>query len=255
VDDTPQPLTEHLAELRRRIAVSLAAWLAAAVASWGFREQIFAFLLQPALVALGPSGSQLQAIAPTEIFFTYLKCALLAGFVAALPVIFWQLWAFVAPGLYDQEKRVALPFVLASTALFLAGCAFGQAIAFPQMFRFFAGFQSEFVVAAWTMREVFSLTTHFFLAFGIAFELPILVVLLALAGIVDARQLVAWSGYAVLLCFAAGAILTPTPDLVGQFFLSVPLLALYYVGVAAAWLVGFRRARRESREASALQPH
>jgi sec-independent protein translocase protein TatC len=250
VDDNPQPLTEHLAELRRRIAVSLAAWLTAAVATWSFREEIFAFLLRPALVALGPEGGRLQAIAPTEIFFTYLKCALLAGFVIALPVIFWQLWAFVAPGLYDQEKRVALPFVVASTALFLAGCAFGHEIAFPQMFRFFASFESQFVSPAWTMREVFGMTTHLLLAFGIAFELPILVVLLTLAGVVDARQLVGHSGYAVLLAFVAGAILTPTPDVVSQLLLSVPLLALYFVGVGAAWLVSGRRSRR--RDTSAL---
>lgn len=240
--DEPQPLTAHLAELRSRLFVILGAWAAASLGAWTFKEEIFAFVLGPAIRALGPTGGQLQAIAPTEIFFTYLKSALLAGFVVAVPVIFWQLWAFVAPGLYPTEKRMAVPFVTVATLLFLAGCGFGHQIAFPEMFRFFYGFSSEFVVAAWTMREVFALTTRLFLAFGLAFDLPVVVVFLSLAGIVTAQQLIGWSGYAVLLCFVAGAILTPA-DVVSQVMLSVPLIALYFLGVGAAWLFGRRRPR------------
>ena len=121
---------------------------------------------------------------PTEIFFTYFKSALLAGFVLALPVILWQLWAFVAPGLYDTEKRVAVPFVASSTLLFVAGCLFGHRIVFPKMFAFFAAFQNELVTASWTMREVYAMTTNLFLAFGLAFQLPVILVFLAVAGIV-----------------------------------------------------------------------
>ena len=248
MDETAQPLTSHLAELRGRLAKSLLAWGLGALAAWSFKEEIFGFLLQPALTALEPRGGQLQAIAPTEIFFTYLKSALLAGFVLSLPVVFWQIWAFVAPGLYDREKRVAVPFVLVSTLLFLVGCSFGHQIVFPEMFQFFDRFESEFVVSAWTMREVFALTTRLFLAFGVAFELPVLVVFLSLAGIVTARQLLGWSGYAVLLSFVAGAILTPA-DVVSQVFLAVPLVALYFVGVAVAWVFGARRERRQRDEA------
>ncbi len=242
--DQPLPLTDHLAELRARIAKILIAWGVCAVGAWSFREEIFGFLLLPALEALEPQGGQLQAIAPAEIFFTYVKSALLAGFVIAVPVVFWQCWAFIAPGLYDAEKRVALPFVVTSTLLFLVGCAFGHRIVFPEMFAFFQRFESEFVVSAWTMREVFALTTRLFLAFGVAFELPVLIVFLSLAGIVTARQLLSWSGYAVLLCFVAGAILTPA-DVVSQLFLAGPLVLLYFVGVGVAWLFGGARSRAE----------
>lgn len=252
MQDDPQPLTAHLAELRSRLFKILGAWAVASIAAWSFKEEIFAFVLGPAIRALEPTGGQLQAIAPTEIFFTYLKSALLAGFVVAVPVIFWQLWAFVAPGLYPKEKRLAVPFVTVATALFLTGCAFGHQVAFPEMFRFFYAFSSDFVVAAWTMREVFALTTRLFLAFGLAFDLPVVVVFLSMAGIVTARQLLGWSGYAVLLCFVAGAILTPA-DVVSQVMLSVPLIALYFLGVGAAWLFGDRRARAPSGDALATR--
>src|SRR5208337_1756429 len=136
VDDTKLPLTAHLAELRNRIIKLLLAWAIASGASWTYHEEIFAFLMRPALAALAPDGGRLQAIAPGEIFFTYMKCALLAGFVLALPVVFWQIWGFVSPGLYPQEKRVALPFVVVSTLLFISGAAFGYVAVFPAMFTF-----------------------------------------------------------------------------------------------------------------------
>jgi len=165
VDEARLPLVEHLAELRRRISWILVAWLAGAVVSWQFHTEIFGTLLRPAIAALAPDGGTLQAIAPTEIFFTYLKCALLAGFVGTLPVFFWQIWAFVSPGLYASEKKLVLPFVIASTLLFLAGASFGYFVVFPVMFEFFTGFEAEYVRSAWTMREVFGFTTRMILAF------------------------------------------------------------------------------------------
>ncbi len=241
MDDAKLPLTAHLAELRNRIFKLLLAWGVGAAASWSYREEIFGFLMRPALVALAPDGGKLQAIAPGEIFFTYMKCALLAGVVMALPVVFWQVWGFISPGLYPQEKRVAVPFVLVSTLLFLSGAAFGYAVVFPIMFTFFAQFESSIVVSAWRMSEVFSFTTQMFLAFGVAFELPVVVFFLALSGIVDARQL--WSGtkYAVLGAFVIAAVLTPTPDVVTQTLLAGPLVGLYLLGVAVAWVFGRRR--------------
>jgi sec-independent protein translocase protein TatC len=186
--DARLPITDHLAELRSRIIRMLLAWVACAVVAWNFNEQIFGFLLEPAVEALGEDRT-LQAIAPTEIFFTYLKCAVLAGFVFALPVIFWQIWAFVAPGLYAGEKKTLVPFVVVSCVLFVGGATFGYTQVFPLMFNFFTGFDSAFVTSAWTMREVFALTTRLFLAFGVAFELPVAVFFLSLAGIVDASTL------------------------------------------------------------------
>jgi sec-independent protein translocase protein TatC len=236
MDDTKLPLLEHLTELRTRIARALLAWLAGFVVMWSFRERVFEFLLAPAIDALGGEGTRLQALAPPEIFFTYLKCAMLAGFVAALPVIFWQFWAFVAPGLYDQEKRYAIPFVAVSTLLFTGGATFGYVMVFPLVFKFFLGFNNEFVQNAWTMREVFGFTTRLYLAFGTGFEMPVVVFFLALSGLLNARQLLAGFKYAVLLCFVVGAVLTP-PDVVSQVLLAGPLLLLYLLGVGVAFLV------------------
>jgi sec-independent protein translocase protein TatC len=237
----------HLAELRRRISWILLAWLAGAVVSWQFHTEIFGALLRPAIEALAPDGGTLQAIAPTEIFFTYLKCALLAGFVGTLPIFFWQVWAFVSPGLYATEKRLVLPFVIASTLLFLAGASFGYLVVFPVMFEFFTGFEAEYVRSAWTMREVFGFTTRMFLAFGVAFELPILVLFLSLAGILSAGQLLRGTPYAILGIFVAAAILTPSPDWVSQVLLGVPMVILYLLGVGVAHFFGKPAQRRGPR--------
>jgi sec-independent protein translocase protein TatC len=237
VDDAKLPLTEHLAELRTRIFRILIAWVIGVVLAWNFSEEIFGLLLEPAVTALGDDGQGLQAIAPTEIFFTYLKCAVLAGFVLALPVIFWQIWRFVAPGLYPAEKHAIVPFVVVSTLLFSAGAVFGYTMVFPLMFNFFTQFDSDFVRSAWTMREVFALTTRLFLAFGIAFELPVLVFFLSMAGIIDAATLFRGTPYAVMGVFVMAAILTP-PDWVSQIFLGIPMVALYLLGVGVAYVFG-----------------
>jgi sec-independent protein translocase protein TatC len=254
VDEKRLPLTEHLAELRTRLFRILLAWLVGSLAAWSYSEQIFGLLLRPAIDALGAGEHTLQAIAPTEIFFTYMKCALLAGFLFALPVIFWQLWAFVAPGLYPSEKNAILPFVGISTLLFVGGASFGHALVFPLMFKFFTAFDSEFVQSAWTMSEVFSLITNLFLAFGAAFELPIVVFFLALVGIVDAPTLWRRTPYAILAVFIVAAILTPTPDWVSQVMLAVPMIALYLLGVAAAWAFTGERRRPAATSAPEALP-
>ena len=250
MDEARLPLVEHLAELRRRISWILVAWLAGALVSWQFHTEIFGTLLRPAIAALAPDGGTLQAIAPTEIFFTYLKCALLAGFVGTLPVFFWQIWAFVSPGLYASEKKLVLPFVIASTLLFLAGASFGYFVVFPVMFEFFTGFEAEYVRSAWTMREVFGFTTRMFLAFGVAFELPILILFLSLAGILSAGQLLRGTPYAILAIFVAAAILTPSPDWVSQVLLGVPMVGLYLLGVGVAWLFGRRKQAADAAQAA-----
>ena len=247
VDDTPLPITEHLAELRNRLFWILASWILGAVLAWSFAEEIFGYLLKPAVAALGPEGGTLQAIAPTEIFFTYLKCSLLAGFMLALPVIFWQIWSFVAPGLYANERRVIVPFVAVSTILFAGGSFFGYSVVFPIMFEFFTTFDSEFVHSAWTMREVFALTTRLFLAFGISFELPIFVFFLSIAGLVTPRQLLAGTPYAVLGVFVTAAVLTP-PDVISQVFLALPMIGLYLLGVAVSWVFGAKRTKKTDAE-------
>jgi sec-independent protein translocase protein TatC len=251
MDERRLPLTEHLAELRSRLFRIVFAWLVGSAIAWSWSEEIFGLLLAPAISALGEGERTLQAIAPAEIFFTYLKCAILAGFVFALPVIFWQVWAFVAPGLYDSERNAALPFVIVSTALFAGGAIFGYTQVFPLMFSFFTAFDSDFVQSAWTMEAVFGMTTRMFLAFGVAFELPVVVLFLALAGIVDAPTLWRGTPYAVLAVFIVAAILTP-PDWVSQVLLAIPMVGLYLLGVGAAWLMG-RRAP-DSRALEVRQP-
>lgn len=246
MDERALPITEHLAELRTRLMWVVGAMFVGAVASFNFAEQIFGFLLEPAVDALGQNDSQLQAIAPTEIFFTYIKCALLAGFILTLPVTFYQLWAFIAPGLYDNERKAVLPFVFFSTVLFASGAIFGYSMVFPIVFQFFNSWDNEWVVSAWTMKEVFSLTTRLFLAFGVAFELPLFVFFLSITGIVSAKQLFSATPYAVLIVFVVGAMLTP-PDPVSQILLAVPLIVLYLVGVGVAWI--FDPARREAKRA------
>jgi sec-independent protein translocase protein TatC len=241
LNDPALPLTAHLAELRSRVFRILLAWVGGAAVAWQWREDIFGVLLAPATDALG-EGAKLQAIAPTEIFFTYLQCALLAGFVIGLPVFFWQVWAFVAPGLYPQEKRVALPFVVISTFLFLLGGWFGHTVVFPVIFVFFAGFSSSFVEAAWTMREVFTFSTRLLLAFGVGFELPVVVFFLAFGGVVEPRRLLAGTKYFVLVAFILGGVLTP-PDPISQSLLAGPLILLYLLGVGAAYLVAPKRER------------
>jgi sec-independent protein translocase protein TatC len=241
MDETRLPLTEHLAELRTRLIRIVLAWVIGSVLAWNGSEQIFRWLLQPAVHALGHGNRPLQAIAPTEIFFTYLECALLAGFLFALPVIFWQVWAFIAPGLYPSEKNAIVPFVLVSTLLFAGGALFGYTQIFPIMFGFFGAFDNDFVESAWTMSEVFGLTTHMFLAFGVAFELPVVVFFLSVAGIVEARTLWRGTPYAILVIFIVAAILTPSPDWVSQVLLGVPMVVLYLLGVGVAYLFGDSR--------------
>jgi len=248
LDDQELPLTEHLTELRSRIIRILLAWAIGTAVAWNFSEEIFGYLLKPAIAALGEGHHTLQAIAPTEIFFTYLKCAVLAGFVMVVPIVFWQIWRFVAPGLYESERNAIVPFVAVSTLLFCGGAFFGYSMVFPLMFDFFTQFDSEFVQSAWTMREVFALTTRLFLAFGIAFELPVVVFFLSLAGIVDAPTLFRGTPYAILGVFIAAAILTP-PDWVSQVFLGVPMVLLYLLGVGVAYLFG--GTRRDKKQAQA----
>jgi sec-independent protein translocase protein TatC len=241
MDEKSLPLTDHLSELRSRVGKILLAWAIATGLAFAYSEDLFRALLAPAIAALGPGVGKLQAISPAEIFFTYMKVSLLAGFVATVPIFFWQIWAFVAPGLYPSEKRVALPFVMIASSLFLAGAVFAHQLVFPAVFQFFASFRNDFVDPAWTMSEVFSMTTQLILAFGVCFEMPVLVFFLAMSGIVTPRQLFGWTKYAVLVSFVVAAVLTPTPDAVTQTLLAGPLVALYLLGVGVAWAFGGRK--------------
>lgn len=161
--------------------------------------------------------------------------------VLASPVLFWQFWRFVAPGLYRHEKKVILPFVVFSTLFFLGGAAFGYSVVFPPAFRFLVGYSTDYLTPMPAVNEYFSLAIRLLIAFGVVFELPILMVFLAKIGLVDSAFLRRNRKYAVLLNFVIAAILTPTPDVVNQLLMAVPLVVLYEISVVAVYFFGRRR--------------
>jgi sec-independent protein translocase protein TatC len=240
MDDTPRPLTEHLAELRRRLFWGIGCWLGCAAIAGYWAKDVYRILMRPAVDSALEKGHTLISINPPEIFFTYVKSALLAGFLASIPMILYQLWAFVAPGLYSQERRFALPFVVSTTLLFAAGASFGYFVAFPFVFDYFLSLEAEYVTTSWSMQNTFAFMWRLYLAFGVAFELPVAIFFLSLAGIVSPRRLARGRIYAIPIMFAAGAILTP-PDVVSQIMLAVPLIVLYELGVGISFLVARRR--------------
>jgi len=231
------PVTAHLEELRRRLMICVGSWLAAFVLCYTVAEQLFQFIAEPVRAAL-PTGSSLVFISATEPFFAYLKIAALGGLLLALPVILWQAWLFVAPGLYGHEKRFALPFVLASCSCFAAGTWFGFRYVFPLVFRFLVTYGIDGGMEAMlSMGAYLSLASKLLLAFGLVFELPIVIFFLARMGVVDHHWLARHRKYAILLAFVVGAVLTP-PDIISQLSLAGPFLVLYEVGILAARLFG-----------------
>ncbi len=240
MDDVPRPLVEHLEELRRRLFWVLGCWAAAACALGMAVDRVFIVLTGPAVRVLAEKNYTLVALAPPELFFTYLKTAILAGFVVTLPVTLWHAWAFVAPGLYTHERRFALPFVLSTTLLFLAGALFGYFVAFPTMFQYFLSLESEAVRTTWSVSSVFTFLANLYLAFGVAFQLPVAIFFLVIAGVVRPETFAKGRRYAIVIMFVVGAILTP-PDAVSQIMLSVPLVLLYEAGLLAGRLALRRR--------------
>lgn len=243
MDDTPRPLTEHLDELRRRLFWILGAWaLCSAVAGYWVRE-VFEFLVAPAVSAISAKGYKLIAIAPPELFFTYVKSALLAGFVVSVPMTLYQIWEFISPGLYDREKRLALPFVASTTLLFFGGATFGYLVAFPFIFEYFLSLESAVIQTSWSVQQIFSFMGRLYIAFGVAFELPVAIFFLSVVGITTPSALKRGRRYAIVVMFVAGAVLTP-PDVVSQIMLAGPLILLYESGIWISQLVVRRQGSR-----------
>ncbi|MEE4166753.1 MAG: twin-arginine translocase subunit TatC [Desulfocapsaceae bacterium] len=159
----------------------------------------------------------------------------------ACPVVFFQIWRFIAPGLYNHEKRVALPFSFISSICFISGAAFGYLVVFPPAFKFLVGYNNEFLTSLPAVSEYFSLATRLLLAFGVIFEMPVLMVFLSKAGIVSVALLNKYRKYAILVNFIIAAILTPTPDVVNQMMMGIPLLVLYEVSVVSVWFFGRKK--------------
>lgn len=251
LDDTQAPLLDHLIELRGRLLWCVATLFVTFVIGYYFAEQIFAFLVQPLLAA----GQQKVIFTQLfEAFWVRVKVAFFAALMMSFPVIANQLWQFVAPGLYRQEKRALLPFVLATPALFLAGAALAYYVTIPVALQFLLSFEGNLggveQEALPAVGNYLDFITQFVLAFGIAFLLPVLLMLLERAGIVTFNQLLSAWRYAVVAAFAVSAVLTP-PDITSQFLLAVPLIGLYFLSLGGIWITHRRRERQAKAEAKA----
>lgn len=246
IDETKAPLLEHLIELRRRLLYCVAALGVAFAICLYFADEIFGFLVRPLAEAFGPGQGRLVYTKLYEAFFVNIKVALFAAFLLAFPVIANQIWLFVAPGLYRNEKKAFLPFLIATPLLFLLGAALAYFVVMPTAFHFFLGFQGHAggltQEALPAMGDYLSLVMHFILAFGISFLLPVLLMLLERAGIVTRAQLVGARRYAIVIAFIAAAVLTP-PDVVSQLMLAIPLILLYEASLLGIWFTERRRSR------------
>ena len=226
---------EHLDELRQRLIKALLAVLVGFLIAIAFINPIFDFVMAP-LQAILPAGGKLIYTEPTEAFMLYMKMAALVGLMIALPVVLWQVWAFIAPGLYAHEKRFAIPFVMMSTIFFIGGALFSHYVVFPAMWRFFASFSTETVEFAPRIEPVFSLYVRMALWLGAVFEMPTLVMFLARVGLVTPMLLIRNTKYAILIIFVVAAVVTPSPDVVSQFLLALPMFVLYAFSIFVAWV-------------------
>ncbi len=237
------PFTEHLEELRKRLIVCFIAVGVGFVLSYGFKEKLFQILTRP-LIRVMQTGDKLIFTGLPEAFFTYLKVAFLSGIILAAPVIFYEFWMFVAPGLYDKEKRLMVPIVVLSTVFFVGGAFFGYFIVFPYGFKFFLGFASEIIRPLPSMREYLGFASKLLLAFGLVFELPLIITFLARLGMVSVSFLKKNRKYALLLFFMGAAILTP-PDVVTQIMMALPLILLYEISIIGARVFGKKNFEEE----------
>ena len=231
---------EHLEELRKRLIVSLVTVFVTFLAAWAWAPEIFEFLARPIRRVL-PPGQDLSYTTLTEPFLMYFRVALLAGTLLASPILLWQLWLFISPALYRREKRWVFPFVFFGVVFFLSGCAFAYYEAFPLVVNFLIGIGRPFH-AVITINEYVSMCSKLILGLGLCFEMPLLVFFLARLGIVSERWLLAKFKYAVLIIFIIAAVITPTPDIATQCVFALPMIGLYLMGIAVAWI--FRKKER-----------
>ena len=235
-EDDKLPFTTHLEELRKRLITCFIAVGIGFAASYGFKEILFQILVRP-LTKVMKTGDTLIFTGLPEAFFTYLKVAFLSGLMLAAPVVIYQFWMFVAPGLYEKEKRLLLPIVFLSTLFFLGGALFGYFIVFPWGFKFFLGFATDTIRPLPSMKEYLGFSAKLLLAFGLVFELPLVITFLAKLGLVSVAFLKKNRKYAILLFFAGAAILTP-PDVVTQIMMAIPLMLLYEISIIGARIFG-----------------
>ena len=239
------PLLVHLEELRKRIILSLVGVVAGFVSCWSFADRIFGLMQQPIIQALrhhGLSGG-LVYLNPTEPFNLYLEVGFVAGLFVASPFVFYQLWLFIAPGLYRNEKRYVLPFLVSTVALFLAGGLFGYKMVYPASLDFLIAYGHRFQPMI-TIGEYTRLFLTIIVGLGVIFEMPILVFFLALMRVITARWMWRNLRYSILAIFVLAAIVTPTTDILNMCLFAAPMVGLYGISIGVAWLANPGHARR-----------
>ena len=256
-EDGSMTLWEHLEELRGRIVRMAIAFAIGAGTCWFYKERILGWVTRPFVDAYKMGGHASEAAlhygAPTALFISYIRLAALSGLLFALPVILWQIWAFIAPGLYSREKKFAIPFVISSILLFIGGGYFGWAVAFPAAFNFLMNFTPDTlpggakIQATIMIGDYIEFVTRMFIAFGAVAELPILALFLTVAGLITHRHLIKFFRYFIVLAFVISAVLTP-PDPLSQILMAVPLIALYGVSILISWMITVSRERGKAKE-------
>ena len=235
-ENTELTLIEHLLELRRRLLWVLGVWLLCFIVMVPFAQKIYTFMAEPLLVNL-PAGNHMIATEVIAPFFVPIKVTLMASFIMTLPHSLYQIWAFVAPGLYRHEKRLIMPLLIASLLLFALGMTFAYYLVFPIIFKFLTGMTPAGVTMATDIDKYLSFVLGMFVAFGVTFEVPILVILLNRMGIVSVTQLKRARAYVVVGAFVVAAIVTP-PDVLSQTLMALPLILLYEIGIVACRYLG-----------------
>ncbi len=240
-DDVHLSLREHLLELRQRVKWAVIWLLVGFLAMWNWSTQIFHFLMAPVLAALPEGEKALHYSSSTEPFFIYLKVALYAGIFVAAPLILWQVWAFIAPGLYRKEKRAILPFVVCATAFFVAGAAFCYIVILPPAFDFLIHSAGPDIKPVLMMDDQLGLVMMLILAFGIIFELPLIMTFLGMIGLVDYKFFSRYRRHAIVINVIVAAFVTPTGDTFNLALMAVPMVLCYELGILGSWMFGKKK--------------